>query len=141
MPKLPVEAYGLQSFGSGQDVTYEGYHLACTEKNGKPIEWGLYVPNGDPPARATFTLYQVRHRYNPQDRLRGGSMSASVHQDIVIGESDFDPFVRGAMAELSDDRQVPDHVTYKQVMQLSKKLQESLADKTSDQETEANELP
>ena len=56
-----------------------------------------------------------------------------VTNDIRIRNSnDFDALVRGAMAELSDDGQAPDHVTYEQVMELSKKLRESLPAQTPD---------
>ncbi len=42
-------------------------------------------------------------------------------------EEDFDKWILGAMAELSDDGKSPENVTYKNVLQLTKRLRGSVA--------------
>ncbi|MBN1488937.1 MAG: hypothetical protein JXA69_03380 [Phycisphaerae bacterium] len=128
LPELPVELVGLKPYGRDADITYEGRHLAWTEKNGKRIEWAIYVPRAAPPARASFPMYVGLHRFNPSDSLKGGSMTPSVNADIVVDRDDFDRFVRGAMAELSDDGQAPAYVTYDNVTALSQQIRVSPAD-------------
>ncbi len=46
--------------------------------------------------------------------------------DLIIEQDEFDTFVRGAMAELSDEGKAPEYVTYQKVLQLTKKIRNSL---------------
>jgi hypothetical protein len=43
LPKLPFEVSALEAEYQGQEIIYEGYHLAYTQKKGKFYEWGLHV--------------------------------------------------------------------------------------------------
>jgi len=126
LPKLPVEMYGLKPNQSGNDVTYLGYHLAFTQKNGEFIEWGLYIPDSLPPTRSQMTDYNVLYRFNlePQPKWRIGS---TVDYGILIETSeDFDEWVLGAMAELSDDGKAPEGFTYDEVLELAEEIRASM---------------
>ena len=49
-------------------------------------------------------------------------------RDVVVmrnSEQEFDVWVRGAMAELSDDGKAPESVTYQNVLQLAEKIRNS----------------
>jgi len=66
------------------------------------------------------------YRLNPPDRPIKGKGTFGVSTDIEItNEMQFNDLVLGAMAELSDDGVAPAHITYKNVMELSKQLQET----------------
>ncbi len=125
LPKLPIEIYGLKTMQAGTAVTLVGYHLAHTKKKGRFYEWSLYVADRPVPKRKGFVGYEALTRFNPADRKVNARGRIGVTNDIRIRNSnDFDALVRGAMAELSDDGKVPDHVTYENVKQLIKKVKE-----------------
>jgi len=127
LPKLPVEIYGLKPAGMSSDITYTGYHLTCTQKAGKFIEWSLYVPDGTPPASVRQLGCDVLYRFNldhePKWRI-GLTVNCSLPIEAF---EDFGKWILGAMAELSDDGKAPENVTYESVLQLTEQLRESLA--------------
>ena len=54
-------------------------------------------------------------------------MALALHDDLMIEtQDDFDTWVRGAMAELSDNGVVPEGISYEKVMELSSRIRESL---------------
>lgn len=118
LPKLPVEIYGLKPAGVSSDVTYTGYHLTHTQKIGKLIEWSLYVPDGTPPASVRQLGCDVLYRFNldHEPKLRIGLTVDCMPIEAV---EDFDKWVLGAMAELSDDGKAPEKITYERVLQLA----------------------
>jgi hypothetical protein len=127
LPKLPVEIWGLRPSGWTGDMTYVGWHLAYTQKGDQFIEWSLYVPEGSPPARNETLGYDVLYRFNLEEEPKwriGYTLDYGIE---IKSEEDFDIWVLGAIAELSDDGKVPDEVGYEGVLQLAERTRESLA--------------
>jgi len=125
LPKLPVEIYGLKPGGVSSELTYTGYHLAHTQKADKFIEWSLYIPDGASPASVRQLGCDVLYRFNiePEPKWR---ISLTVNCSLLIGGAeDFDKWVLGAMAELSDDDKAREGVTYERVLQLAEQVRES----------------
>jgi len=122
LPALPVEIYGLKPAVKDSDITYTGYHLAYTRKADKIIEWSMYVPDGTPPVNIDKFGCHALYRFNldPEPKWRLGlSVDCSL---LIENADDFDKWVLGAMAELSDDRMAPDDVTYEKVLQLAQSI-------------------
>ena len=127
LPKLPVEIWGLKPSGWTGDLTYVGRHLAYTQKGDKFIEWSLYVPEILPPARSEMLGYDVLYRFNLEEKPKwiiGYTLDYGIQ---IKTEEDFDIWVRGAMAELSNNGKAPESITYENVLQLAKRLRKSLA--------------
>ncbi|MDT8303235.1 MAG: hypothetical protein RQ760_17280, partial [Sedimentisphaerales bacterium] len=105
-----------------------GRHLAFTHKKGKFYEWGLYVTDKNAPERNTFWVYEVISKYHdtgPRPFFDG--RPKHLGQELTINsEQEFDIWVRGAMAELSDDGKAPESITYKNVLQLVERIRQSL---------------
>jgi hypothetical protein len=125
LPKLPVEIYGLKPSGWTGEIAYFGQHLVYTQKGEKFVEWSLYIPDSPPPARNQMLGYDVLCKFNlePQPNWR---IASTVNYGIFIetGE-EFDKWVLGAMAELSDDGKAPENITYEGVLRLSEQIRES----------------
>jgi hypothetical protein len=133
LPTFPVEIiYGLSSMQPTSEMNYVDMnieytprHLAFTQKEGKVYEWSLYVPNVNGISKREMKNCQIiagswgketwvnkyHERFNLYDSI-----------SLFIKENEFDIWVRGAMAELSDDRKAPDYVTYDFVMNLAREL-------------------
>lgn len=126
LPALPVEIYGLKPAVKDSDITYTGYHLAYTRKEDKIIEWSLYVPDGTPPINidkfGCHVLYQFNLDPEPKWRL-GLSVDCGL---LIENADDFDKWVLGGMAELSDDGMAPEDITYERVLQLAQNIRKSL---------------
>jgi len=128
LPNLPAQIVGLKPWPVEEDITFVGRHLACTQKNAKFYEWGIYVPNKKMPERDTFQDYKVIAKYNGVEPRSFLGRPNLVGQELDIkSEEEFDTWVLGAMAELSDDEKAPECVTYESVLQLTKQIRESLA--------------
>jgi len=126
LPKLPIEFNALKPAGEPKDTTYTGYHLAYTRKADRFTEWTIYVPDGTPPKNVKQFGYHALYVFNlkHQPRLK---MNLSVPYGLLIEtKGDFDIWVLGAMAELSDDGKAPENVTYESVLQLTKQIREPI---------------
>jgi hypothetical protein len=123
LPKLPVEIYGLKPAGVSSDITYTGCHLTYTQKAGKFIEWSLYVPDGTPPASVRQLGCDVIYRFN-LDHEPKWRIGLTVNCMPIEAVEDFDKWVLGAMAELSDDGKAPENVTYENILQLTEQIRE-----------------
>ena len=134
LPKLPTEIFALSPEPNVRDVQFIGYHLAFTlkeTKNGKRwYEWSLYIPSKEPPPVNAVLNYRIHRRLNVN---RTKDIENSINQIAVSNpqeirtEDDFNTFVLGAMAELSDDGKAPENVTYESVLQLAEQIRKSLA--------------
>jgi len=127
LPKLPVEAYALAQAGGDGGATHIGKHLAVTQKDGKFVEWSLYVAT-DPAtsSRADMQMYRVLIRYNPPERKVSGRMLPGLHALLAVDSAeDFDELVLAAMAELSDGDAAPPPLDYEQVMALAERVRAS----------------
>jgi hypothetical protein len=126
LPKLPLEIYALKPI-SNSDVEYRGYHLTYTKMDNKFFEWSIYVPKDEVPERSSIVGYQVIHRYNTSKNKIVGSLSLTLHDDIQIDtEKDFNIWIIGAMEELSDNKEIPDIITYETVQTLARKIKRSV---------------
>jgi hypothetical protein len=126
LPKLAAEVYAIKPITTGEAITYRGYHLAYTQKAGKFYEWSIYVPEQKTAPEAVLG-YNLAHRYNPQGREVGATLSIAVAAELEIQDAqDFAVFVRGAMADLSDDGYVPEHITYENVLDLIDEIKGSM---------------
>lgn len=127
LPRLAVEVYALKPIGWTGNTTYTGRHLAYTQKGDKLIEWSLYVPDCAPPKSSEMLGYELLCRFNSEQRIdRWSGMSVDYGIQIET-EEDFDKWIRGAMAELSDDGKAPKNVTYENVLRLAEQIRKSLA--------------
>ncbi len=123
LPKLPLEFYALKPAEGSSEPLYTGYHLAFTRKQGRFIEWSLYVPNGTPPTDVQASGYKMLYRYNLESVQRVTFNNMTVKPEFTIDTTtEFDEWVLGAMAELSDDGQAPAEVTYQKVTDLAGQL-------------------
>jgi len=104
---------------------YVGRHLATTTKGGRVHEWSLYVPLSTPPPPDAISTYRCVHEFTPRNRRVNGSMRVGLPVLTSVGRDDFDLFVRGQMAELSDTG-APKDVTFDAVMKLAKTIRDEL---------------
>jgi hypothetical protein len=80
------------------------------------------------PERGTFKDYKVVCDYNNVEPRAFGGRPNLIGEELTIrSESEFDTWVRGAMAELSDDGTAPKHVTYRKVMQLARQTRMTIS--------------
>ncbi len=127
LPKLPIEFNALKPAGEPKDTTYTGYHLAYTRKADRFNEWTIYVPDGTPPKNVKQFGYHALYVFNLEHEPRL-KMNLPVPYGLLIKtKEDFDKWVLGAMAALSDDGKAPENVTYESVLQLAEQIRESLA--------------
>jgi hypothetical protein len=125
LPALAAKIEGLTAIPRKLGVSYRGRHLAYTQKDGDFYEWALYVPDSEPPARGSLVAYELNVKYEV-DKSRFGTRHGNLSEDLVIDSSyDFGTWVRGAMAELSDDGKAPEHVTYENVLRLAEQIRNS----------------
>jgi hypothetical protein len=79
------------------------------------------------PERNTFGTYKVISKYNFGPRPFFDGRPGEITQELTINsEQEFDIWVRGAMAELSDDGKAPESITYRNVLKLAEKIRNSL---------------
>lgn len=128
LPDLAGVIEGMTAISLSPPIYYAGFHLAYTQKGDNFYEWSIYVPNNEPPVRGSFVGYGLKIKYEADIsnfRTRPGNLS----DDLIIDSSyDFNVWVLGGMAELSDDGKVPEGVTYEGVLQLAQEIRESLAE-------------
>jgi len=127
LPKLPVEFYALKPANESSDVIYTGYHLGQTHKDHRFIEWSLYVPNGEPPANIQTDGYTILYRWNLEFEPRWTMHVPVMPEFVVETAEEFDEWVLGAMAELSEDGKAPADVTYQEVIDLAQQVRTSVA--------------
>ena len=122
LPKLPVELFGLKPAGAANGTTYTGYHLAWTRQANRFIEWGLYVPDAEPPAGVRSLGYDVLCRYNLDPQPRGTFGLTAEYGLPVENAADFQKYVLGAMGEFSDNGTPPADVTWQKVVDLARQI-------------------
>ena len=122
LPELAAKIETLTSLPPKPRVDYTGHHLAYTQKDRIFYEWSLYVPDSQPPQRSMLFAYELNVEFDV-DKSRFGTWPHNLSEDLVIDSSyDFDTWVLGAMAELSDDGKAPEHVTYENVLLLAEQI-------------------
>ncbi len=128
LPALPMVIHGLKSIRresySPTEVVYTGRHLAHTKKDRWHYEWALFVPPRPLPSTRPSSSYRMLCRFNlgkEQAPQPGNPISEN-----RIEADDFNDFVRAAMVELSDDGVAPAHVTYENVMALTRDIRSSV---------------
>ena len=127
MPELACKIEGLTAIPQKLGISYKGYHLAYTQKDRIFYEWSLYVPDNQPPQRSMLFAYEVNLEFDV-DKSRFGTWPRNISEDLVIDSRyDFDTWVLGAMAELSDNGKAPEQVTYDNVLQLAKQIRNRLS--------------
>jgi len=130
LPKLPIEFYALIPDNGSSEPLYTGYHLAFTRKQGRFFEWGLYVPDGTPPADVQATGYEMLYRRNHEiaRRFTFDHHDMTVKPEFTIETpEEFDEWVLGAMAELADDGTAPENLTYQKVIDLPQQIRTPVA--------------
>lgn len=119
LPELPMVIHAVAPMAN-IDIEYPGYHLAHTFKDNKYYEWSIYVPANNALSRDSMAGYELLKKFNVEkkDKLIG-TEAAAYHEDIQIEtEEDFNIWILGAMAELSDDGQLPEGISYESVLDL-----------------------
>ena len=128
LPEFAAKIEGLTSIPLELGVNYVGYHLTYTQKDGNFYEWSLYMPDSESPARSSLLGYDLSVKYEV-DKNRFGTRPGNLSDDLAIESSyDFNIWVRGAMAELSDDGKAPEDITYESVLQLAERIRKSLSE-------------
>lgn len=128
LPEFAAKIESLTSVPRQLGINYSGYHLVYTQKEGNYYEWSLYVPDSEPPTRGSLLAYELNVKYEV-DKNRFGTRPGNLSGDLVIDSSDdFNAWVRGAMAELSDDGKAPENITYERVLRLAEQIKESLVE-------------
>jgi hypothetical protein len=121
LPSLPAIISSLEPIPEITGLSYRGYHLLYTEKNGILYEWALYLPNRIPPERGSFLSYRTNITFSVDRRLFK-TFPARLSDDLSIGTRiEFDTWVRGALTELSDCGKIPAGFTYESLMERIKK--------------------
>lgn len=126
LPKLPGVIKALKTVPPQPGLVYAGRHLAVTRRNGRSYEWALYVPNMQPPPRSSLAAYQMDIQYNSDKRKFSQWPGGTSRGLPVETAADFDRWVRGAMAELNENGVAPESLTYDYVLQVSRRIRESL---------------
>lgn len=125
LPELPAVIEGLTAFPTELNLSYTGFHVFKTQKDGLIYEWSLYVPKGIPPGRNSLLGYGTTIKFN-MDRNRFKSIPRALYDDLVIDSKDeYNRWVRGAVGELSDTKNVPDHITYEYILDIAEKIRNS----------------
>jgi hypothetical protein len=142
LPKLPMEISNLKATSYEGEILYTGRHLAYTKKGDGFYEWSIYVPVTKPKTRSEIIRYSAPCNLNvdlpgPDDYncpeysmvdLDGlKSADLFMFDDILIESAeDFNKWVLGAMAELSDQGTAPQGLTYESVLDLTEQIRESM---------------
>ncbi len=136
-PKLPVEIlYGLAPESKQRNqrvifndtsVSYTGRHLAYSQKNGKFIEWAIYIPNKEVRTREVLPKCEIILGMDPENRKwrhrpRNNTERLKLSYLFIQNENDFDTFIRGAMAELSNAGAALEDITYEGVLELADEI-------------------
>jgi len=125
--RRPGQIIALVPWPAKSDTTCEKHHLAYTEKAGRLYEWSIYVPKGKMPDRSEFLCYNKIQEFEGSESDLLLSYSEPLEDEIQIrSKDDFDRWVLGTMAELSDEGKAPQNVTYEGVLQLAKQTRNSL---------------
>ena len=126
LPALPLVVESLRShtqpYWPEEEIPYTGRHLAHTVYEGRYVEWGLYVPDRKLTALPPNCVYVMRVRVDAGGELRDFN---PVYGHPVRGREEFDDFVRGAIAERSDDGKAPGELTYENVTRLAEEARRS----------------
>lgn len=121
-PAMPVEIYGLKPACSSGEPVYAGRHLGFTKKADRFIEWALFVPNATPPWSVRKLGYDILYRFHRRP-APDWAMSMEVYDGLHVETAqDFDTWVLGGMAELSDTGTAPSQVTYQAVLNLVRQI-------------------
>lgn len=128
LPRTPLEIkYCLWSDKNVPLVAYTGRHLACTEKDDTFYEWAIYVPNKEVGSRIGVRQGRVFTRWYRENGEEGeDQVGRRIVVTLTVEEDEFDEWVRGAMAECSDEGIAPEHVTYESVLKLSEEIGASI---------------
>jgi uncharacterized protein CbrC (UPF0167 family) len=127
LPKLPVEFYALKPADGSSEPLCTGYHLAFTRKQGRSVEWSLYVPDGTPPTDVQVTGYEMLYRWNLEFDPRWTIRRTVTPEFTIQTAGEFNEWVLGAMAELCEDGKAPADVTYQKVIDLAQQVRTSVA--------------
>jgi hypothetical protein len=128
---LHVEGFDLRRqevMYEDRSVVYAGRYLAHTRKKGKHYEWAVYVPDRDVDAIKVSHRCEIVAGLDPDNPWWWSGLERFnlFNNSTIIEEDEFDTFVRGAMAELSDSGLAPEHVTYDNVLNLADEIRESM---------------
>ncbi len=125
LPSLPLEISQLQPFPPKDKLEFTGYHLAYTKLNNKFYEWSIYIPNQNVPIRSQILGYNIVRKFNVDPQRHVGLLTQMISEDLQINaRKDFNKWVLGAMAELSENGQAPAGITYDRVLDLAQQLRQ-----------------
>ena len=119
--------YTVSPYDETLTLKYYGRHLTYTKKDNVFYEWSIYVPEKKLDYKYYGQLgYYLRYKNNLKDINKEGAITLGEIGDIQVGnENDFNIFVLGAMAELSDEGKVPTDVTYEKTLRLAQQIRET----------------
>jgi hypothetical protein len=144
LPELPWEISNITAICFDGEVKYTGRHLAYTSKNNEFFEWGIYVPISKQPESSEVVRYCIPYHLNvkvprPEDyncpefeMVDLGDLESKedfMSDDIPVESvEDFNKWILGAMAELSENGKAPENITYERVLRLAEQIRESLVE-------------
>jgi len=128
LPQLPVVVQKLETLMGKEPICYTGRHLAFTQRDGEFFEWALYVPQNPNPEPAL--AYKIIPEINDPEAKGNFNPQAIISAIVIIdSQKDFEKLVLGAMAYLKDDDNQLPNLTYKDVLNLTNKIQQNLNEK------------
>ncbi|MBN1972838.1 MAG: hypothetical protein JW787_04320 [Sedimentisphaerales bacterium] len=129
--EIPIELiYSLRPHKNPENISYSVRHLAVTQKNNVFYEWYFYVPNKDMSNMNLSRECQITMglHTNPRgETYVAGPFTFMTDIELIIQDkNEFNTFVLGALAELSDGGKVPEDITYEKVLSLAQQIRESI---------------
>ena len=132
LPEMPIEINLTSGSPTYTDlkITHIARHLAYTQKEDKFYEWTIYVPMEDISSTTLSkdTILNIRLSPEIREHPEIAEMNSFLKNRslLTIKPHEFEEFVLGAMAELSDDGKVPAGITYDGVLELAKQIRASI---------------
>ena len=126
LPDLPVVITGVKTIGAADiEVSFLGRHLASTHINGQHYAWSLFVPERPVPPAEQFFGYTFQYGTVSNDpRNNWGSREVDSRSLAIDTDDDFNLFVRGTMAEYSDNGSVLSHITPEHTRRLAEQIRQ-----------------
>jgi hypothetical protein len=126
LPSLPAADIRLEQIPGIDCLSYAGYHLVSTEKNGIVYEWALYIPNLMPPSRETFFSSRTNIAFSIDDTCFM-TFPRSISDDLVIRtEAEYEKWITGGFIELSQNGKASEGMTYAFLTKFTAKLKKAL---------------
>ncbi|MHC4309612.1 MAG: LolA family protein [Planctomycetota bacterium] len=130
LPELPIVVSALErkSLWRGKTI-YVGRHLTYTQKDDRLYEWAIYVPTQEVQrSRIGYESFEAILRFNPPSLEANWNYKVGVFSGRHVDAKNFNTLLLKYMADTSDDVLIPEDLTYENVLQLARKIRNSLGE-------------